>query len=322
MRAVLVHDRASAIRREEQLLTALRRVVADAEVYDQTDDRTVRLAGYDLAISTSLRAAVRLVLPEGTPHVCYLCSAELPDDWNATGGITHFVAATEELADTVTKTSGRECSAIDFPVNTAFFRPERCPRDAFYLMVRDIWTADDVELAIQACRLSNRELTIVGTLPSAIATSLRNTAGILCVGLQSEEMLRHYYLRCRAVIIPGSCDFDTTTIEAQACGTPVVAWQYGSAAGTIIDAEGVGSGTGLFYDEPTSASLASAMNELERRPHKCQPSLAQANAARFSVGRFGHELTALLAEISSPERRTNTGHPVAQSQRPKRRSAA
>lgn len=322
MRAVLVCDRASAIRHEEQLLAALRRVVADAEVYEQSGDRTVRLAGYDLVISTSLRAGTRLILPEGTAHFCFVCTVPKSIDWSATGGITQFLAGTPTAATALNQGSGRSCSVLELPVNTAFFRPEKCPRDAFYLMVRETWTADDVELAIQACRLANRELTIVGAIPASVAASLRSTVGILCVGKQSEEMLRHYYLRCRAVIVSGSCDLDTTAIEAQACGTPVIAWQHGSAAGKIIDAEGTGPGTGLFYDEPTPASLLSAMSELERRPHKCQPGLALANAARFSIGQFGRELLALLADQPSPERCSVAGRSSVQSTRPKRRTAA
>jgi len=261
----------------------------------------LRLAGYELTVSTSLSAGQRVMLPAGTPHVCYDGSLRDFTGGPESQGISTFVAASRRLAERLQQLTGRANPVITPPVDTRFFRPETEPRGAFYLVVAETCTADDVQLAIQSCRLAERELTIVGQLPAAIAESLRTTDGLLCVGLQPDEALRYYYRRCRAAIVPGTDDIDATAIEAQACGAPVIAFRGGSAAETIIDAEGGGPGTGFFFDERTPAGVVAALQEFERRPHQCEPALLWANAAKYSVPQFGRAVNRLLDEIAAAE---------------------
>ena len=64
--------------------------------------------------------------------------------------------------------------------------------------------------------------------------------------------------RC-AVLLPGEEDFGIVPVEAQSCGTPVVALGRGGALETVIDGE-----TGVLFDEPTAASMADALERVGR----------------------------------------------------------
>jgi len=144
MRAVLVHDRAGETRLARQTLAALRGLLPGAEVHEQADDAPVRLAGYELTVSTSLSAGQRVMLPAGTPHVCYDGSLRDFTGGPESQGISTFVAASRRLAERLQQLTGRANPVITPPVDTRFFRPETEPRGAFYLVVAETCTADDV----------------------------------------------------------------------------------------------------------------------------------------------------------------------------------
>src|SRR2546421_370412 len=78
------------------------------------------------------------------------------------------------------------------------------------------------------------------------------------MGRQPDGVAARYASRCRALLFPGEEDFGMSPLEVNAAGRPVIAYNAGGAIETVV--EGV---TGLFFNEPTSASLASAMEEFE-----------------------------------------------------------
>src|ERR1700744_2194218 len=74
----------------------------------------------------------------------------------------------------------------------------------------------------------------------------------------SDAEVEHYAARCRALIFPGEEDFGMAPLEIAAAGRPTIAYRAGGAVETIVD--GV---TGVFFDEPTSDSLAVAIRRFE-----------------------------------------------------------
>ena len=58
----------------------------------------------------------------------------------------------------------------------------------------------------------------------------------------NDDMLRELYRAAEAVLMPGEEDFGIVPLEAQACGTPVVALGRGGALETVRDGE-----TGVLY---------------------------------------------------------------------------
>jgi len=80
-------------------------------------------------------------------------------------------------------------------------------------------------------------------------------------------------------------------VEAQAAGTPVIAYGVGGARESVIDGE-----TGVLFDEQSEASLADAIERFEASP--LSEARIRDNARRFSPARFEEEFAAFLEEIA------------------------
>jgi glycosyltransferase involved in cell wall biosynthesis len=97
--------------------------------------------------------------------------------------------------------------------------------------------------------------------------------------------------------MPGEEDFGIVPLEAQACGTPVVALGRGGAKETVRDGE-----TGVLYGDPGAEGLLAALDRL--RGLALEPAALARNASRFSAEVFrARFLAALAGARKSPEER-------------------
>jgi len=99
------------------------------------------------------------------------------------------------------------------------------------------------------------------------------------LGRIKDEELLDLYSGARALIFTGKEDFGLTPLEAQASGTPVIAFCEGGAAETVIDGE-----TGVFFHEQTPDSLMDAVRLFEKssiKSVKCRE-----NALKFDFKSF------------------------------------
>ena len=136
-----------------------------------------------------------------------------------------------------------------------------------------------VETAIEACRLAGVRLTIVGRGPEE--ARLRQLAGpdVEFLGWLGDEAVRDRYERAAAVLLPGREDFGMVPVEAQACGTPVVALRAGGACETVLD--GI---TGVLVEDGSPEGFADGLARFQTLSF--DPAAIRANAERFSRERF------------------------------------
>ena len=99
--------------------------------------------------------------------------------------------------------------------------------------------------------------------------------------------------RARAFLFAGIEDFGIVMAEAQACGTPVIAFARGGAA-EIVRAEGSTQPTGLLFSEQTAEAVLDAVHRFERDAARFAPESCRANAMRFDRDRFRHRFEELL----------------------------
>ncbi|MEW6201608.1 MAG: glycosyltransferase, partial [bacterium] len=92
-----------------------------------------------------------------------------------------------------------------------------------------------------------------------------------------------YYARSRAFIFPGEEDFGITPLEAQASGTPVVAYGAGGALESVVDGE-----TGVFFDKQDPDSLAQAVLQHDRMDFS--PAVIRRHAEKFDVEIFKNKI--------------------------------
>jgi len=263
------------------------------------------LASFDAVLSISHCVAKGAIPPEGAPHVCYCLTPvryvwDLFDEyfarervgvlkhfaakhvarrlrrWDAgtSSRVTDFVAISRHVADRIRRHYGRPSEVVYPPVDCERFRVQEKKED-FYLAAGAFAPYKRVDLAIQACKRLGRRLLIAGG--GQDEARLRAMAGpeTEFLGKVSDEELEDLYRRARAFLFSGEEDFGIMPVEANASGTPVVAYGVGGATETIVgesDADGRPP-TGVFFNEPTAESLADALERLDKTdvdPHACR----------------------------------------------------
>jgi glycosyltransferase involved in cell wall biosynthesis len=191
------------------------------------------------------------------------------------------------------------------PVDTDFFCPAAVRREDYYLIVSAFAPYKRLDLAIAACNRLRRRLILIGT--GQDERRLRSLAGptVSFLGWQTDLVIRDHFRRCRALLFPGEEDFGIVPVEAQACGTAVIAYGSGGATETVIPLDrrrriaGLShlEPTGLWFDEASADCLAEAMIRFESRVRDLSPGAARRQAVRFQSARFEQELFGYLASI-------------------------
>jgi glycosyltransferase involved in cell wall biosynthesis len=132
-------------------------------------------------------------------------------------------------------------------------------------------------------KLPDRRLIVVGDGPEAQKIQQKAGPNVKVMGHQSAESLLNYMQRARAFIFAAEEDFGIVPVEAQACGTPVIAFGRGGAIESVVDGR-----TGLLFAEQTPECIAETIHEFERR--SWNPEIIRENARRFSIEHFRRDL--------------------------------
>jgi glycosyltransferase involved in cell wall biosynthesis len=199
-----------------------------------------------------------------------------------------FIANSHHVADRIRAAYGREAEVLYPPVDTEFWTPsDDRRREDYFLVAGRLVAYKRTERAVRAAKLADVRLVVAGDGPEL--PRLRKMAGptVEFVVAPERTALRELYRRARALVMPGVEDFGMTMIEAQACGTPVLAFDAGGAREAVLDRR-----TGRLYAHPDPTSLARSMTGFDS--HEFDPSQARAHAQRFCVSVFDAGLEAIV----------------------------
>ncbi|HQR96136.1 MAG TPA: glycosyltransferase, partial [Thiotrichales bacterium] len=111
------------------------------------------------------------------------------------------------------------------------------------------------------------------------------------LGYQSNEVMKQQMQKAKAFVFAAEEDFGITPVEAQACGTPVIAFAKGGALETVIEGK-----TGLFFTEQTVGSLCEAITRFEQLGVAFMPEACRRSAERFSEQVFHERFNQLVTE--------------------------
>ena len=287
---------------------------------------TLPMAEYDLVISSSSAFSKGVVTRPETLHICY-CHTPMRYawdwtheyakengydrglkgffyrlvmhylrlwDWYSAERVDVWIANSKNVAKRIKKYYRKEATVLYPPVETDYDREiTTVPTDVpYFLVVSRLSPYKRIDLAIEACARVNKKLVVIGDGPDrkrleALAESLQ--APVVFLGFQSDASIHRYYDHCEAFIFSGEDDFGITPVEAMAHGKPVIAYGKGGALETVVDGK-----TGLFFAEPTAASLTDALSRFSEKQDLFDGIVIKKHAQQFSKEAFKKQILTLI----------------------------
>jgi glycosyltransferase involved in cell wall biosynthesis len=215
-------------------------------------------------------------------------------DRSSSLGVDLFVANSQFIARRIAKAYRRSATVVYPPVDTEHFTLGGDRQD-FYLTASRLVPYKRVELIAEAfLGMPDRQLVVIGdgVGRERLCRLVGAAPNIQVLGYQPPEVLKTYLQRARAFVFAAEEDFGIVMVEAQACGTPVIAYGRGGAA-EILQTEP--KPTGVLFTEQTVDSIQRAVKDFEAL--SIDPLDCRRNAERFGIVRFQAEIRELVTTL-------------------------
>ncbi|MGY5956339.1 Glycosyltransferase family 4 protein [Kosakonia sp. BK9b] len=210
-------------------------------------------------------------------------------DYRTANGVDHFLANSQYIARRIKKVYGREADVIYPPVAVDDFELKTEKSD-FYLTASRMVPYKRIGLIVEAFNaMPDKKLIVIGDGPDFEKIKKTAAANVTMMGYQSFAVLREHMQNAKAFVFAAEEDFGIIPVEAQACGTPVIAFGKGGALETVIPPEH-SHPTGVFFAEQTASAIVEAVETFEKSRSIFTPEACRRNAERFSQQRFEREI--------------------------------
>ncbi len=283
------------------------------------------VTGYDLVLSSSASVAKGVITGPDQLHIAYTHSPiryawDLQHQYLAEAGLVRgmksaiarsilhymrlwdsrtpnsvdqFIANSHFIARRIRKVYGRSASVIYPPVDIERFAlSER--REDFYVTMSRMVPYKRIPLIVEAfSRMPDRRLIVIGDGPEMPAVRAVAGSNVTIMGKQPDAFVVDHLQRAKAFVFAAEEDFGIAPVEAQACGTPVIAYGKGGALETIRGHDQPGQ-TGVFFEAQTVDAIVSAVDHLDTRLPHILPEACRSNAERFSTPRFRREIATFV----------------------------
>ncbi len=202
-----------------------------------------------------------------------------------------ILADSQFIADKIKNYYKRSAEVLYPPLDEKkFFFSSILKKKNYFLAAGRLVHYKKFDLIIEAFNQLKWPLKIVGSGPEyGNLKRLIRSSNIEILNFVSDEKLRQMYAEARALIFPQVEDFGLVVIEAQACGTPVVALANGGALETIEEGK-----TGLFFKYQTVDSLKDALMRFAQIEMKFDELYIANRAKRFSLQNFNNRIQSLV----------------------------
>jgi glycosyltransferase involved in cell wall biosynthesis len=278
------------------------------------------LTEYDLILSSSTSVSKGVLTHSNQLHICY-CHSPMRYAWDlyyqyldeaqltsgvkgwlakymlhrmrtwdiiSTNRVDHFIANSHFIARRIKKVYRRDADVIYPPVDTASFDLHETKED-FYLTASRMVPYKRIDAIVGAFnQMPSRKLVVIGGGPDFEKIKAKAGKNIEILGYQPFEQLRYYMQRAKAFIFAAEEDFGIIPVEAQACGTPVIAYGRGGSLETVT------SQTGTFFYSQSAKAICEAVKEFDRREVSFVPSTIRLHAESFSTERFESQIKLYL----------------------------
>jgi glycosyltransferase involved in cell wall biosynthesis len=276
------------------------------------------LRQYDVILSSSHAVAKGVLTTPDQLHICY-CHTPMRYAWDLTfdylhysklgqgavGWVTryllhrlrqwdvisanrvdYFIANSHHTARRIWRCYRREATVIYPPVNVDNL-PFSSEKADFYLTVSRLVSYKQVSLIVKAFNELQLPLVIIGTGPEMKKIRDLAKSNIQILGWQPDEVVKKYLAQAKAFVYAACEDFGIALVEAQACGTPVIAYGAGGALETVRDLpDSLDTATGIFFKSQTTAAMMEAVKKFEIYQSSFNPQYMRSHADQFSVQVF------------------------------------
>lgn len=222
-------------------------------------------------------------------------------DYRTAHGVDHFIANSEFIARRIKKVYGREADVVYPPVDVDAY--EICEdKEDFYLTASRMVPYKKIKLIVEAFNeMPDKQLVVIGDGPEYGKIKEIAKGNIVLMGYQPFAVLKEKMQKAKAFVFAAEEDFGITPVEAQACGTPVIAYGKGGALETIRGQECEDS-TGLFFYRQTTEAIIEVVRSFEMLSTDIVPQICRNNAERFSTERFLTDMRSYIDEKSRGEK--------------------
>lgn len=279
------------------------------------------LSDYDLIISSSYCVAKGVLTHSKQKHICY-CHSPVRYAWDlhhqylkeaklekgikafivkyflhklriwdiaSLNRVDQFISNSEYINRRIKKTYNKESVTIYPPIGIDEFEYNHS-KDDFYLTCSRMVPYKKIDLIVEAfSKMPDKKLVVIGTGPDFKKIQKLVTPNITLLGFQSFSVLKDHMQRAKAFVFAAEEDFGIVPLEAQAAGTPVIAFGKGGVLETIIDGK-----TGVFFEEQNTTSLIKAVYKFENIFQNFNSLEIRKNAERFGPEVFDEKITKLV----------------------------
>jgi len=207
-------------------------------------------------------------------------------DTRTSNGVDYFIANSHFIARRIWKCYRREADVIYPPVDVGNFT--FCDKkEDFYLTASRMVPYKKMDLIVEAfSKMPDKKLVVIGQGPDF--NKIKKLAGpnVELMGYQPDSVLQDYMQRAKAFVFAAEEDFGITPVEAQACGTPVIAYGKGGSLETVRGYGKIEKPTGIFFSDQKVQALVSAVVSFEKISKNISAKDCRENAERFAVPVF------------------------------------
>ena len=214
-------------------------------------------------------------------------------DLRTANGVDCFVANSKFIGKRIAKTYRRDSDVVYPAVDIdGFAYVER--KEDFYVTASRFVPYKRVDIIVEAFSgMPDRKLIVIGDGPDNAKVRAKAGPNVTFLGYAPKAELRDHLQRAKAFVFAAEEDFGIVPVEAQACGTPVIAFGRGGALETVNGLD-TPAPTGVFFGEQTAKAIRRAVDAFESNSGRILPAACRANAERFGAVRFRAEMAAII----------------------------
>ncbi|MCY9027174.1 glycosyltransferase family 4 protein [Priestia megaterium] len=218
-------------------------------------------------------------------------------DYRTANGVDYFISNSDFIGRRIWKVYRRESTTIYPPVDVNDFDYNQLiEKEDFYLTASRMVPYKKIDLIVEAfSEMPNKKLIVIGTGPDFEKIKSKAAKNVVLLGYQSFEVLKEHMQKAKGFVFAAEEDFGITPVEAQACGTPVIAFGKGGSLETVRGLHQENP-TGVFFQEQTVNAVKEAINKFEDNIELLKAENCRKHALEFSPEQFKTNLKDFVIE--------------------------